>query len=152
MVPGQIVVTQLLCTVQPLLRYRVGDLTSLPPEPCECGRAFRLMRPVEGRTRHIIRSPEGVVINNITISSILSSAAEIRRYQVRQTGARELRVLVVPSTQWNAESPAAIRSRFVERLGDAFQYEIVVVDDLPVAPSGKFQTIVPLEEPALPFT
>jgi hypothetical protein len=37
-------------------------------------------------------------------------------------------------------------------LGNAFKYEVVCVDDLPVAPSGKFQTIVPLEEPALPLT
>jgi phenylacetate-CoA ligase len=149
---GQVVITQLLCTTQPLLRYRIGDVTSLIVDPCECGRALRLMHPVEGRTRHIIRSPEGMVINNITVSSILSSTDEIRRYQVRQTGPRHLRVLVVPSASWKGESSAAVRARFVERLGDAFQYEIVCVDDLPIAPSGKFQTIVPLEEPAQPLT
>jgi len=110
------------------------------------------MHPVEGRTRHIIRSPEGMVINNITVSSILSSADEVRRYQVRQTGPRQLRILVVASASWNGESSAAVRARFVERLGDAFEYEIVCVDDLPIAPSGKFQTIVPLEEPAQPLT
>ena len=41
-----------------------------------------------------------------------------------------------------------MRQRFVDRFGDAFDYEVVCVDDLPIAPSGKFQTIVPLEEPA----
>ena len=54
--------------------------------------------------------------------------------------------MVVPSARWSGESSAAVRQRFVERLGDAFDYEVVCVDDLPVAPSGKFQTIVPLEE------
>jgi phenylacetate-CoA ligase len=149
---GQVVVTQLLCTAQPLIRYRIGDLTSLISTRCECGRALRLMQPVEGRTRHVIRSPDGIVINTITISSILSSADEVRRYQVRQTGPRELRILVVPSATWNGESQAAVRARFVERLGNAFAYEVVSVDDLPVAPSGKFQTIIPLEEPAQPVT
>jgi phenylacetate-CoA ligase len=149
---GQVVITQLLCTTQPLIRYRIGDVTSLIVEPCECGRALRLMHPVEGRTRHIIRSPEGMVINNITVSSILSSADEVRRYQVRQTGPRQLRILVVASASWNGESSAAVRARFVERLGDAFEYEIVCVDDLPIAPTGKFQTIVPLEELAQPLT
>jgi phenylacetate-CoA ligase len=149
---GEVVVTQLLCTTQPLIRYRIGDVTSLVVDPCKCGRALRLMHPVEGRTRHIIRSPEGMVINNITVSSILSSADEVRRYQVRQTGPRQLRILVIPSPSWNGESSAAVCARFVERLGDAFQYEIVCVDDLPIAPSGKFQTIVPLEEPVQPLT
>jgi phenylacetate-CoA ligase len=149
---GQVVVTQLLGMAQPLIRYRIGDLTALLAERCECGRALRLMHPVEGRTRHIIRSPEGMVINTITVSSILSSADEVRRYQVRQTGSRELRILVVPSASWNGDSPAAVRARFIERLGNAFQYEVVRVDDLPIAPSGKFQTIIPLEEPAQPLT
>jgi hypothetical protein len=45
-----------------------------------------------------------------------------------------------------------VRSRFVERLGDAFEYDGVCVDDRPVAPSGKFQTIIPLEEPLAPPT
>ena len=149
---GQVVVTQLLCTAQPLIRYRIGDITSVQKEPCPCGRSLPLMRPVEGRSRHIIRAPNGQVINNITVSSILSSADEIRRYQVRQTGPRDLRIMVVPSTRWTEHSPAAVRSRFVERLGNAFEYDVVCVDDLPVAPSGKFQTIVPLEEPPAPPT
>jgi hypothetical protein len=34
-------------------------------------------------------------------------------------------------------------------LGQAIRYELVVVDDIPLAPNGKFQTIVPLaKEPA----
>jgi phenylacetate-CoA ligase len=148
---GQVVVTQLVGMAQPLFRYRIGDLTSLITERCECGRGLRLMHPVEGQTRHIIRSPDGMVINTVTVSSILSSADEIRRYQVRQTGARELRILVVPSASWSSDSPEAVRARFTERLGHAFDYQVVSVDDLPIAPSGKFQTIVPLEEP-VPLT
>jgi phenylacetate-CoA ligase len=146
-VSGQVVVTQLLCTAQPLLRYRIGDLSSIRAAPCDCGRGLRLMEPVEGRTLHIIRSPDGRVINTITVSSILSSTAEVRRYQVRQVTERDLRILVVPSSRWTDGSEAAVRARFIERLGDAFTYEIVPVDDLPLAPSGKFQTIIPLEKP-----
>jgi phenylacetate-coenzyme A ligase PaaK-like adenylate-forming protein len=149
---GQVVVTQLLCTAQPLIRYRIGDISSLRSEPCECGRGLRLMEPVEGRTQHTIRSPDGRVINTITVSSILSTVAEIRRYQVRQTAPRDLRVLVVPSSSWKDGSEAAVRARFVERLGDAFEYEIVAVNDLPLTPGGKFQTIVPLDQATARFT
>jgi phenylacetate-CoA ligase len=144
-VSGQVVVTQLVCTAQPLIRYRIGDLSSIRGAPCECGRGLRLMEPVEGRTRHIIRAPDGRIINTITVSSILSSADEIRRYQVRQMTPRDLRILVVPSSHWVDGSEDAVRTRFIERLGHAFNYEIVPVDDLPLAPGGKFQTIVPLE-------
>jgi len=148
---GQVVVTQLLCTAQPLIRYRIGDVSSLRSERCGCGRGLRLMDPVEGRSYHVIRSPEGRVINTITVSSILSTAAEIRRYQVRQTSPRQLRILVVPDSSWSDASEAGVRSRFIERLGDCFEYEIQLVDDLPLTPGGKFQTIVPLAQgPASP--
>jgi phenylacetate-CoA ligase len=49
---GQVVVTQLLCTGQPLIRYRIGDLARKEPRRCGCGRGLALMRPVEGRTKH----------------------------------------------------------------------------------------------------
>jgi phenylacetate-CoA ligase len=135
----------LLCTAQPLIRYRIGDFSMLRPTRCDCGRGLRLMEPVQGRTLHIIRAPDGRVINTITVSSILSSASEVRRYQVRQTSPKDLTVLIVPSVDWVEGSEAAVRNRFVERLGDAFNYNIVRVADLPLAPSGKFQTIVPLD-------
>jgi phenylacetate-CoA ligase len=34
---GQVVVTQLLCRSQPLLRYRIGDLARLLRDRCSCG-------------------------------------------------------------------------------------------------------------------
>jgi phenylacetate-CoA ligase len=143
---GQVVVTQLLCIAQPLIRYRIGDLSMLNHIRCDCGHGLRLMKPVQGRSLHIIRGPDGRVINTITVSSILSGAAEVRRYQVRQTSPRDLTVLVIPSSAWVDGSETAVRNRFVERLGNTFNYQIVRVADLPLAPSGKFQTIIPLDQ------
>jgi phenylacetate-CoA ligase len=142
---GQVVVTQLLCSAQPLIRYRIGDFSAIKELRCDCGRGLRLMEPVQGRTLHIIRAPDGRVINTITVSSILASAAEVRRYQVRQMSPSDLTILIVPSASWAEGSEDAVRNRFVERLGNAFNYTIVRVADLPLAPSGKFQTIVPLD-------
>ncbi len=142
---GHVVVTQLLCIGQPLIRYRIGDLGTRESGRCRCGRGLARMRPVEGRTVHTIRSPDGRVINTITVSSILATSEEVGRYQVRQTAADELRVLVIPTDKWSPGAETAIRAKFVERLGNAFRYEVERVDALPVAPSGKFQTIIPLE-------
>lgn len=147
---GQVVVTQLLCTAQPLIRYRVGDLARREARSCRCGRGLSLMRPVEGRTKHIIRSPDGRIINTITVSSILAASEEVGRYQVWQTAPDRLRVLVVPTARWRDGAETAIRARFAERLGNAFGYEVERVETLPLTPGGKFQTIVPLPpEPEL---
>jgi phenylacetate-CoA ligase len=142
---GQLVVTQLLCTGQPLIRYRIGDLASRLPGRCGCGRGLALMRPVEGRSKHIIRSPDGRIINTITVSSILAGSEEVGRYQVWQTAPDVLRVLVIPTGAWREGAETAIQAAFTDRLGRAFRYEVERVEALPLTPAGKFQTIVPLE-------
>ena len=141
---GQVVVTQLLCLTLPLIRYRIGDLTRLREEPCPCGRGLRLMSPVLGRTQHTIRSPDGRMLNTVVVSAIMGAIPEIKRYQVRQTGPRDLLILIIPGNGWSSSSEDAIHRGFQERLGDAFRYDILPVDDIRLAPSGKFQTVLPM--------
>jgi phenylacetate-CoA ligase len=149
---GQVVVTQLLCLSQPLIRYRIGDLARLRPGLCRCGRGLRLMSPVLGRTQHTIRAPDGRTLNTVVVSAIMSSIPEIKRYQVRQTGPRDLLVLVIPGNGWSSAIESAIDRGFRERLGDAFRYHVRLVEDIRLAPSGKFQTIIPLESENLAGT
>jgi phenylacetate-coenzyme A ligase PaaK-like adenylate-forming protein len=147
---GQVVVTQLLGLTQPLIRYRVGDLARLRNEICPCGRGLRLMSPVLGRTQHTIRAPDGRTLNTVVVSAIMGAIPEIKRYQIKQTGARDLLLLIVPGSGWSASVEDAIHRSFQERLGNSFRYDILVVDDIRLAPSGKFQTIIPLsaDQPA----
>lgn len=43
-VPGRIIVTNLYRTLMPVIRYDVGDLGCLLPDPCACGRRSRRFR------------------------------------------------------------------------------------------------------------
>jgi phenylacetate-CoA ligase len=147
---GQVVVTQLVCTTQPLIRYRIGDLTRLRLDPCSCGRGLRLMSPVLGRTQHTIRAPDGRTLNTVVVSAIMGAIPEVRRYQVRQTGPRDLLVLIIPGNRWSAAAEDAILRGFQERIGDAFRYDILLVDNIRLAPSGKFQTVIPLPADSVP--
>ena len=47
---GELVLTALTKEALPMLRYRTGDLTSLNPEPCRCGRTTVRMARVKGRS------------------------------------------------------------------------------------------------------
>jgi len=47
---GELVLTALTKEALPVLRYRTGDLTSLNPEPCRCGRTTVRMARVKGRS------------------------------------------------------------------------------------------------------
>lgn len=47
---GELVITTLTKEATPLIRYRTGDITSLDPEPCACGRTTARMEKIKGRT------------------------------------------------------------------------------------------------------
>ncbi len=51
---GELVFTTITKEGFPLIRYRTGDLSSLHPEPCPCGRTFIRIARVDGRTDDMI--------------------------------------------------------------------------------------------------
>jgi phenylacetate-CoA ligase len=79
---GELVITTLSRTAQPLIRYRTRDLCSLIYEPCECGRTFARMTKPVGRSDDmlIIR---GVNVFPSQIEEVLMSIPEIEpHYQI----------------------------------------------------------------------
>ena len=143
---GQVVVTQLNCAAQPLIRYRIGDLAARLPSRCTCGRGLGLMTAVQGRTRHVIHMPDGRVLHGTVLSTVLKVFPEVARWQARQTAPDQIRILVVPTALWSEGSAAAIMKKLAERLGAGVRYEVEKVDSIPLSPAGKFQTIVPFEQ------
>jgi phenylacetate-CoA ligase len=79
---GELVITTLSRTAQPLIRYRTRDLTSMTSEPCECGRtSARMSKPV-GRSDDmlIIR---GVNVFPSQIEEVLMTIPEVEpHYQI----------------------------------------------------------------------
>jgi phenylacetate-CoA ligase len=143
---GQVVVTQLCCLAQPLLRYRLGDLAARIPGRCGCGRGLARLSPVQGRTRHVIRTPDGRVLYSMMIGTVVKHFIEVRHWQLRQTAADSLRLLVVPSPTWRPEAAEEIARQLTEMFGPGLRFEVVPVKDIPLAPTGKMQTIVPLDD------
>lgn len=149
---GQVVVTQLCCRAQPLLRYRLGDLAARIPGPCACGRGLARLTRVQGRSRHVVRTPDGRVLYGMMISTVVKPFQEVRRWQLRQTSPEAVRLLVVPSRTWRPGVVEELQRELTGRFGPGLRFEVVPVDDIPLAPTGKLQTIVPLPDAAPPPT
>jgi phenylacetate-CoA ligase len=147
---GEVVVTQLCCLAQPLLRYRLGDLAARIPGQCACGRGLARISPVQGRSRHVIRTTDGRVIYGMMVSQVVKPYEQVRRWQLRQVSGDRVRLLVVPLPTWRPSLGDALRKELNQRFGPGLSFEVVPVDDIPLAPTGKFQTIVPLAPPTTP--
>jgi hypothetical protein len=84
------------------------------------------------------------------ISTVVKPFHEVRRWQLRQTATDALRLLVVPSPAWRPAVVEELRRRLGETFGPDLRFEVVPVDDIPLAPTGKLQTIVPLADSSSP--
>src|SRR5439155_1083048 len=73
---GELVFTTLTKEALPVIRYRTGDLASLDPAPCRCGRTFVRMSRIMGRTDDmlIIR---GVNVYPTQVEAALLRVAEL---------------------------------------------------------------------------
>jgi phenylacetate-CoA ligase len=58
---GELVLTILIRTGTPILRYRTKDLTSVIPETCSCGRTSRRITRIKGRTDDML------IINGVNV-------------------------------------------------------------------------------------
>ncbi len=144
---GELVVTSLGLTSMPLIRYRMGDMAARLPGRCACGRGLGLMSRVHGRTAHAIRRPNGALITTPLITSLFGQAMAhswVRRYQVREEPGGQLRFLV-NLRQRPSESEWRTFEKVVEStVGDDFEVAIEFVDQIPMAPNGKLQYLIPL--------
>ncbi len=78
---GELVITSMSREAMPLIRYRTGDITSLNPEKCKCGRTLVRMRRVRGRADDmlIIR---GVNVFPSQVESVLLRSEEVAPHYV----------------------------------------------------------------------
>lgn len=85
--PGsRILITNLINRAQPLIRYELTDLVTISPEPCPCGRPYKLIEKIDGRTDDVLSfaSPAGgeVTVHPLVLRSPLAKVAGLRQYRI----------------------------------------------------------------------
>ncbi len=75
--PGEVVVT---CNnkIYPLVRFGTGDLSSLTPEACPCGRTFPRLTRIMGRTDQVTKV-KGMFVHPSQVQRVLDAHPEIAR-------------------------------------------------------------------------
>ena len=97
---GELVITTLTKEALPLIRYRTGDISSLDPAPCVCGRTTVRMGPVRGRYDDML-IVRGVNLYPSEVERILLGTGDVApHYQIvleRPGALDELTVLCEPA-------------------------------------------------------
>jgi phenylacetate-coenzyme A ligase PaaK-like adenylate-forming protein len=141
--------TNLANHLQPLIRFDIGDRIVLGGASCPCGSALPVVQ-VQGRSDDMLVTPgrdgSPVTLLPLALSTVLEDEAGLFDFQLRQTGPRELQLLLGPG----APHTAAARARYRQTLADfaaaqgAVELHIVTqgVETLPLGRSGKLKRIV----------
>jgi phenylacetate-coenzyme A ligase PaaK-like adenylate-forming protein len=86
--PGaRILVTNLFNLTQPLIRYEVSDVITTSDDPCPCGRPFRLVTNIEGRSDDVLYFPSAagsVAVHPLHFWTAMAMFKEVSEYQVVQ--------------------------------------------------------------------
>ena len=72
---GEVVLTTLSTKAFPLIRFRTGDLASILPGDCPCGRTFLRISEISGQSGDVL-TIRGVKVNPVQVQSIIHGIAK----------------------------------------------------------------------------
>jgi phenylacetate-CoA ligase len=134
---GRVVVTPLHNFATPLLRYAIGDHAELGP-PCPCGRGLPVVARILGRTRNMVRLPDGTRHWAALESQRFAAIAPIIQYQIVQTAAG-IEMKLVARRRLSADEERQLCAMVQWALGHPFAVAFSYHDSIPRGPGGKFE-------------
>jgi phenylacetate-CoA ligase len=84
-VEGEVVVSDLTNRVFPLIRYRLGDISSIQAGENDCGISLPRLGPISGRRSDAIRLPDGAMIAGALGHIFDHAPLSVRQFEIVQT-------------------------------------------------------------------
>ena len=138
--PGRIIVTDLINTAMPLIRYQVEDVGVPSARKCSCGRGLPLIQQVMGRTADFLIKKDGTRVAGISIiENTLTKIPGIGQMQIIQNSLEEIQVKVTPDENYNPETSRILIHYLKELFQGPKNVEIELVEEIKSESNGKFR-------------
>lgn len=146
----KVLVTNLHNRTQPFIRFEVTDLVTVTDEPCPCGRTFRRITAIEGRSDDVLELPgtAGAVVrvHPIHLRSPLAAMPAVSQYQITEVADGLDVTLALVRNGTNGDVPHAVERTIrakLAALGVApVSIRVRVVPEIAREPgAGKFKLI-----------
>lgn len=138
---GEVVVTNLHSYSMPFLRYRLADVVTRGGEPCTCGQPFSTIRSIQGRMIDYFLLPDGRRLHPYRILQQLIAGGDawIRQYQLLQDRPDRIVMQVVPNRAPTPELQDRISTAVAPLLGRGIEFQVRVVEKIPLDAGGKYR-------------
>lgn len=139
-VVGEVVATGLHNTLQPLIRYRLGDAARWAiDQTCPCGRGMPILEAIEGRFEDMCITPDGRAV--LRFDTVFKGVETIKQAQVIQRSLDEFHILVIPAPGFGPSDIATLQANMRLHVGPV-KTEIKSVTEIPRGTSGKFRAVL----------
>jgi len=139
-VMGEVVCTGLVNLLQPLIRYRIGDVARWAlDQTCPCGRRMPVLESVEGRYEDICYTPDGR--ETLRFDTVFKGVEHIKEAQVIQQHLDHFMVYVVPGKGYSDADVERIQANMYLHVGEVTT-QVQTVDAIPRTASGKFRAVI----------
>jgi phenylacetate-CoA ligase len=137
---GEVICTGLQNTLQPLIRYQIGDAARwATAQTCSCGRSMPVLEGIEGRFEDICLTPDGREM--LRFDTVFKGIHSIKEAQLVQQKLDCFTIYVVPGDNFDEHEIEKIKSNMRLHAGDVLT-EVKPVGAIPRGPSGKFRAVI----------
>ena len=153
--PGEtgdrLLVTVLFSRTQPLIRYELSDSVVPSARTCPCGRTFRLIESIQGRSEDVLHIPavdEGIAAIHPNVIHDVLDLIHVGEWQVVQEPDAIRLLIARPGTGFDGRSTVEALSQALRNAGAApVGITWSAVDSIPRSGSGKAPLIRALPGP-----
>jgi len=136
---SKLIVTNLNNYSMPLLRYDIGDTVKLKNANCSCGRSFRMLQNVTGRTTDHFIKKDGTIIHGEYFTHLFYFKKWVKKFQVVQKDYNLIVCRVLLGEDSNREDDMLnIEHDIMLVMGDGCKVEFDFVDVIEPSKSGKY--------------
>jgi phenylacetate-CoA ligase len=135
---GRLVITDLHNFASPLIRYELGDHAEVGG-PCPSGRSLPVLTRIMGRSRNMLTLPSGDRMWPTLTASLFVEIAPVRQFQLIQHSLETIEVKLAVTEPLTDEQKNRLGHALGNKLGHPFAFTFTEVDEIPHAPSGKYE-------------
>jgi len=136
-----LVLTSLVNTIMPFIRYEVGDLAVPGTGPCPCGRGLPTIKSFLGRTDDVFVTHEGKSITPVRFYTLFENFPHVDQFQVVQLRPDYIEVRIVPNGSFDREVHKQLAVQLGRVVG-AVTLEIKRVPHIDTTAAGKRRNVI----------
>jgi phenylacetate-coenzyme A ligase PaaK-like adenylate-forming protein len=141
---GEVVISDLTNRAMVLLNYRLGDVATMLPGQCPCGRSLPMISFLEGRRTEWLQSTSGKLVHPQGVRELLRTEAEVWRYQVVERRPDHFEIAVVTDACDEERLRQRLAAKFAAQFSATTTTTVSFVTKLERTPQGKVRPVISL--------